>query len=504
MSHSTTALSDKGYLSHELLCYLQTDAVEIILANMHSLECTYDAHYQARQYFYQLPLGKLSLCEITLHLPADSRLADIKIARIETLKAAITWHTMYLSQDKDNEAASHDVLVFDIQFTDQGKASHKSDKYDQANKNLRRFKHGFAARYFMEDLVVDITDNLRRLQVFSWHDWQSILTTLQTPSELWRFLDYHLEQLDYSASSHVTSFETEEALVTQFLQSPLLFAPAISVDNALIKYNIQDEPNPALVAMALAYKSQSTTAQMYHQHMAQAAIVWSQLSTQMIETFEEKQSDRDDNVPSRVESADWQQQLLDESLFSRHELIRTLYKHPKQSPRLQQNGYVVHQHSYESLGRHYVLIFYGQDLEGQNSKEVIQPNLAKIAQDTATRLPIAELHHIIVLGIDFVTEVDETFIDIDVWIQPVDAMSQRERQLTKQIQQFKQQNLQQRHSVQQSSMQKSIEPQNTQQSNEQVETRSVKAHKNFENKHSPEGLPKVHLNLFIPARKNKT
>lgn len=91
------------------------------------------------------------------------------------------------------------------------------------------------------------------------------------------------------------------------------------------------------------------------------------------------------------------------------------------------------------MGRHYVLIFYGQDVESQYSKQAIQPNLAKIAQDVASRLPIAELHHVIVLGIDFIDESNDTFIDIDLWIQPVDPMTQRERQLTKQLQRLNQQ-----------------------------------------------------------------
>ena len=88
-----------------------------------------------------------------------------------------------------------------------------------------------------------------------------------------------------------------------------------------------------------------------------------------------------------------------------------------------------------------MLIFYGQDAKGQHSKKAIQPNLSKIALDVATRLPITELHHVIVLGIDFINEANDTFIDIDLWIQQVVAMSQRERHLTKQIQQLQQQNL---------------------------------------------------------------
>jgi hypothetical protein len=99
---------------------------------------------------------------------------------------------------------------------------------------------------------------------------------------------------------------------------------------------------------------------------------------------------------------------------------------------------VVHQHSYTSLGRHYVLIFYGQALDSKHSKAAIQPNLQQIAHDVATRLPLAELHHVMVLGIEFVLDNEETFIDIDVWMQPITAMTQKERQLTKQLQRLHQ------------------------------------------------------------------
>ena len=56
----------------------------------------------------------------------------------------------------------------------------------------------------------------------------------------------------------------------------------------------------------------------------------------------------------------------------------------------------------------------------------------------ATRLPMAELHHVIVLGIDFIIEAEDAFMDIDLWIQPVNPMTQRERQLTKKVQQLQQ------------------------------------------------------------------
>ncbi|MGP5546979.1 hypothetical protein [Psychrobacter alimentarius] len=435
MSYSTTVISDQYDIAKELTCYLQSTAIEISLVNMHTIERQYGAHYTAQQYLYQLLSGKLSVLRVTLSLPFDSSRTKIEAARLATLKAATVWQKR---QNKQSETTNHAVLVLDIHLTDEGRENTHAASDDKKYKN-QRVKHHFGARYFMEQLVLDTDDSVQRLQVFSWQDWHSTLEALQTPCELWRFLDYHLEQLESAINGQVSSFETETVLVTQFLNRPALFAPAIVLDNALIKYNIQDAPNPALASMTLAYKNKSITAQMYHQHLQQAAHLWSQLSAQMVETSGEKHLDNEDKAVLATGFIYWQQQLLDESLFSRHELVRTLYKHPKQDPQLQQTGYVVHQHSYESLGRHYVLIFYGQEAEGRNGKKTIQPNLSKIAQDVATRLPIAELHHVIVLGIDFIKEAEDTFMDIDLWIQPVNAMTQRERHLTKQLQHLKKQ-----------------------------------------------------------------
>jgi hypothetical protein len=125
-------------------------------------------------------------------------------------------------------------------------------------------------------------------------------------------------------------------------------------------------------------------------------------------------------------------------------------------------------------------LFYGHESKGPNSKAAVQPKLAKIAQDVATRLPIIELHHVVVLGIDFITENNENFFDIDLWIQPVDAMTQRERQLTKQMQKLKQQEL---------------DKKNTPLANSMEGGKPAKAQK--------EKLPQVQMSLTIPARKDK-
>lgn len=429
MSNLTTVISDEGYLGDELACYLQSEVLEIELPTIQALVTSYNGQYKAQKYDYQLPLGQLQLLNLSIYLPEDIVAGHIENVRKTAIESISAWRNDYLTRYKDKIEATTYAVVFDIQFR---------NIYQNTSK---RVKNNLISNAFIDSLSSEIHASELPLQLFGWHDWQLILRALHTPCELWRFLQYRLGQWQHTDNSRIDSLKSEGAVIADFLNNPAVFAQAIAIDNALIKYKMQDKPNSALIAMALAQKSQSTTSQMYQQRMAQAAVLWSQMISQMLKRYSDNGQKKNKQDFSAINLAYWQQQILDESLFSRHELIGTLYKHPKQQQQLREQGYVVHHHSYESLGRHYMLIFYGQDVKGQHSKQTIQPNLAKIAVDVATRLPIAELHHVIVLGIDFIDEANETFIDIDLWIQPVAAMSQRERQLTKQIQQLQQQNL---------------------------------------------------------------
>lgn len=429
MSNLTTVISDEGYLGDELACYLQSEVLEIELPTIQALVTSYNGQYKAQKYDYQLPLGQLQLLNLSIYLPEDIVAGHIENVRKTAIESISAWRNDYLTRYKDKIEATTYAAVFDIQFR---------NIYQNTSK---RVKNNLISNAFIDSLSSEIHASELPLQLFGWHDWRLILRALHTPCELWRFLQYRLGQWQHTDNSRIDSLKSEEAMIADFLNNPAVFAQAIAIDNALIKYKMQDKPNSALIAMALAQKSQSTTSQMYQQRMAQAAVLWSQMISQMLKRYSDNGQKKNKQDFSAINLAYWQQQILDESLFSRHELIGTLYKHPKQQQQLREQGYVVHHHSYESLGRHYMLIFYGQDVKGQHSKQTIQPNLAKIALDVATRLPIAELHHVIVLGIDFIDEANETFIDIDLWIQPVAAMSQRERQLTKQIQQLQQQNL---------------------------------------------------------------
>ena len=430
------------------------------------------------QNVYQLPLGQLRVLKINPGLSSSDTKTNLEATRLAAIKFALRWKKRLLKQDKIKQITSAYVLVLEID------SSATSDNLVTGASEGKRLSHSFGAQYAIDNLATDTEESGSALQVFNWQDWQTMLVTLQTPCELWRLLQYHKAALQQSFLSAKPTFDSEQVLLTQFMHSNALYAQAISVDNALIKYGMQDEPNTTLVAMSLAQNNvkdnTKDNAKSYHQQMAQTAALWAQLSTQMLsESLIETRSSQvqlPENQSLKQQLRLWQQLLLDESLFSRHELIRTIYQYPQSSFENQQSGYVVHQHSYEHLGRHYVFIFYGKAANSKQNRAAIAPNLAKIADDVSLRIPIAELHQIIVLGVEFIDDGRDTFIDLDLFIQPVVAMSAKERQLTRQLQRL--------------SQQKSAQSLNNNAASKQrLETQSTE-------------LPSIQLNINIPSNKN--
>jgi len=316
-------------LTNELACYLQKEALEIVLLlpAMDTIEANPAAQYCAQQYNCLLPLGQLRLLEVILHLPSSISPADIEAVRTAAITSALVWQKSCLSQNEDDQTDCYYALILDIQLNSDDIDVNANNVDNSSHQGVvsQRLSHHFSARYFKENLVLDASDSVQQLQIFSWQDWHSILTTVQTPCELWRFLGYQLkhlkpQQLEHSIISHPSDFNSEQALLTQFMDSDFLFTQAIMVDNALIKYGMQDKPNSALVTMKLAQKNNSTAVQIYHQHMQQASTLWSQLSTQMIDLVGEKFTTSDEEQSTASQYSHWQQQLRDESLFSRHEL----------------------------------------------------------------------------------------------------------------------------------------------------------------------------------------
>ncbi len=449
-----------------------TQWLESYLQALKSPDDKQDTHNKksTMQQLYQLPLGQLRVLRVTAAPSVSDTKTTMSATRSAAIKFGLRWKKALLKQDEAQQIASAYVLIVEIKPTVNSDTSidhqHRSHNHNH-NHNASSMSMSFATKEVIEQQSADAKASGVVLQVFGRQDWLQILATLQTPNELWRLLDYHKAALQKAFVNAELSFASEQTLLSQFMASPAIYTQALTIDNALIKYGIQDEPNSRLVAMSLAQRNKAATTKRFHEQMRQASILWYQLSAQML-----SESSSAEQLPF------WQRQLLAESLFSRYELIRTLYQHPSRSMEQQQTGYVVHQHSYENLGQHYVLIFYGQQSGGKQSREALAPNLATIAKDVSTRLPIAELHHVIVLGIEFIVEAADTFIDIDLFIQPVTAMSEKERQLTRQLQRLH---------------------------NQQQRTQKGDATDNKSDvDKSKKPLPAIHLSLNIPASKKQS
>lgn len=285
----------------------------------------------------------------------------------------------------------------------------------------------FGSDYFLESFIVDLAVGQPLLQVFSNNAWQAVLETLISPVDIMTFSGYHHQQLVADIERAEASFYSEIQLLQQFLNSSTLFDSAIAIDNALINADIQEAPTTDLVNLRLAQQSDAALWNENWQKLWQSGMLWLQLSEQMVS----------EKLPED-QAALWQGILLDESLISRHELIAALLNHKQQPATIRESGYVIHQHSLSRLGRHYVLIFHGTSPQKIHSKSAITQNLSQIAHDVATRLPLRELNEVIVIGIDFVDRDGDTWIDMDLFIQPVEAMTPKERQLTRQLQKLQQ------------------------------------------------------------------
>ena len=143
MSNSSPVIVDKPHLSDELSCYLQSDALDILLPNVRAFETSYHAKCHARKFIYQLPLGQLKLLKLLVYLPDDIPSTAIESMRKTLIKSALAWHKNELSKQIANLAPTIEVLVFDIQFKSAIGASNNSANKDSQGGKYKRLKHGF-------------------------------------------------------------------------------------------------------------------------------------------------------------------------------------------------------------------------------------------------------------------------------------------------------------------------------------------------------------------------
>ena len=387
---------------------------------------------------FELPQGNISISKVCVLL-TEEQSAQVKISVLNTVieEALTTQRQLNQTSQLDDDINARtevidsfnsiNIVIVDIEpqylnwLSDwQGKFIAKS--YKQWSRTNTK-KHQGSEN-------IGVSESILSTLILSQLGWQQLIDHLPTPADLWRYLQHSAEYLWQCARYH-TRLRGEDTQLQQFLRSMALYSPAIQVDNSLIKYGLRDHPNTDLVTMASAQQRGDQSAVGYYQHLLQATQVWQQLCMQMQPITDGNQAVQD--------IRGWQQLLLDESLYSRYELVAELYRYHEQAQEKQQSGYVVHQHSYESMGRHYVLIFYGKDQSAANEQSLLQSRLPNIAEDVARRLSLPELHHIVILGVSFLEEAGDTFIELDTYVKAVSPMTKREKHLAKQLQVLKQQ-----------------------------------------------------------------
>lgn len=362
-------------------------------------------------------------------IPKASMPSDIEDTCRLAIKAVQSRFQRYVN-DHQIDKRHHFILIVAVdKVTEFAKAA------ETASDDFPNIELEFGSRYFLESLIVEVENEPPLLQVFSASNWQKIEETLISPSDILQFLTYRYQHLLSDIDRAQASFECEEELLKRFLLSDDLLAPAIAIDNLLIKSGLKDAPNSDLVAMSIAQRRHDERWQDCWSQLWQSAKFWSQLSDQMVISLPSSQKPTSQSQPQN-----WKGILLSESMLSRYELIRAIWQHHSRPPNMKASGYVIHQHSYSSFGRHFVLIFYGSKAQSLQSRRTLQPQFEQIALDVAGRLPLDALHQIVIIGIEFIEQYDEILVDLDVFIQPITPMTEKERSLTRQLQKLQQKN----------------------------------------------------------------
>lgn len=160
-----TTTSELTQTVKELSYYRQIDDKGVAVSATTSV----DIQQCFDQHCYLLPLGELRLLNSTLYLPTTASQIDIEVARKNTIKSALMWQNRCLQHDAEDAKPPCCVLVIDIQLNDTlAKFGNSTSTDINSNKKYsKQFSHSFGANYFMEELVLDISETSNMLPVFS-------------------------------------------------------------------------------------------------------------------------------------------------------------------------------------------------------------------------------------------------------------------------------------------------------------------------------------------------
>ena len=319
----------------------------------------------------------------------------------------------------ERAAALADKNVYFIGLTSLSIKHHDA----QSKSSSYTVGYEYGSRFFAEDCVLDLDDDRRVLQVFSYQNFADILNQLVTPSDLTAFLDFHRGQLTNSEP-----FQNESILLKQFLQSPNFHHRAIKVQVQLLNNELIDqiehrllqviEPNQAVFANTLMAEVQKNTR------------MWYKLFNSVIERYHEA------GQPLPKEQIDI---LADESMYTYACLVEKILAYRTIDQDSRWNGYVCHEHSYHIFGRHYLMVFYAQDDSSLLSAAHVRLSHQDLLSDLNAQLQEPVMDDLFLLGVEFRPCEDSvnTEVYLDVFHQVgsiIDASTQRLHERLAQLQ----------------------------------------------------------------------
>lgn len=334
--------------------------------------------------------------------------------RKEVVNQLIKRHAqLYLKNDKAltgiNESASNKAIYF-IGLTSLA-IKHENDK-PESQPHTVNYEYG--SQFFAEDCVLDLDDEESVLQVFSHQNFVDILNQLVTPSDLSAYLDFHRRKL-----AGFETFQDESMLLAQFLQSPDFHQRAIEVQEQLVAHQLIDQVEPRL--LTAAEPDQVTFANALMFDIQKNTRMWYKLFNSLIQQYYEA------GTPLPKEQVDV---LVDESMYTYACLIEKILAHRTIDKDSNWNGYVCHEHSYHVFGRHYLMVFYGQDENSTLSADKVRASHQDLLFELNSQMQQPVMDHLFLIGVEVRPCEDSvnTEVHVDVFHQngsAIDANTQR-------------------------------------------------------------------------------
>ena len=334
--------------------------------------------------------------------------------RKEVVNQLIKRHAqLYLKNDKvlaDVNASASDKAIYFIGLTSLA-IKHEGDNPESQPYTVN---YEYGSQFFAEDCVLDLDDEQSVLQVFSHQNFVDILNQLVTPSDLSAYLDFHRRKL-----AGFETFQDESTLLAQFLQSPDFHQRAIEVQEQLVAHQLIDQVEPRL--LKAAEPDQTAFANALMLEIQKNTRMWYKLFNRLIQQYYEE------GTPLPKEQVDV---LVDESMYTYACLIEKILAHRTIDQNSRWNGYVRHEHSYHVFGRHYLMVFYGQDENSALSADKVRASHQDLLFELNSQMQQPVMDDLFLIGVEVRPCEDSvnTEVYIDTFHQngsAIDANTQR-------------------------------------------------------------------------------